>query len=429
MDRPVDRNLGPDHKAHLLGQTHHILVVWIVGQTYEIATHLLGPSEKRRRVFLAPCATAVIGALLMDADSAAEYLLVVEQKLGAFGSDRPEADSVGQCVVAGDQADVIKFRVCRAPALRLRLERELHPSVGAESLAARNLQFRNLNQHALRRGTVGLDEPGEGILLSRRKLQRIIADESLRSLDERHRACDSAVVPPVGVDGRNALRAALVVHLHDERILPLAQLARYLEIEGSEPAGVRTQTFAVEPDDSLVIGRTEMEKLAFRWVEIGSETLAIPDGALIIVQFRALGVPVAGDIDALVRLEVIFLKTRRIVIILILRIKEIGRIEAVIIISVFERIDNRAPFSVERDGVARRKIGNQRFRHNGRSGQSAKSQGRGQEGVFHDSNIRGYSTAKIIKNFQRVGGLSRLPISTIELKVLSLRSLRDGSQL
>ena len=51
-DGPVYRNLGPYHEPHLLSHTDHMFIMRIMGQSYEIASHLLGPAKQDARMIL-----------------------------------------------------------------------------------------------------------------------------------------------------------------------------------------------------------------------------------------------------------------------------------------------------------------------------------------------------------------------------------------
>ena len=110
----------------------------------------------------------------------------------------------------------------------------------------------------------------------------------------------------------------------------------------------------VEPGDSLIVGRTEIQECPCILLRMIRETVPVPYGAFIIVQLRSLRVPVPGDIQRPVGIEVILIQLCPVAVEVI-----VGKIRgpvsqrgpAVVIVAVLIRVHDCLPEAVERDGL------------------------------------------------------------------------------
>src|SRR5260370_31995926 len=100
---------------------------------------------------------------------------------------------------------------------------------------------------ALRRPAISikLNPPVDLIWRSFRQLNPVIADEGLWRFDQDYITRDTAVIPPVRVQGRNRVVTALVAGLDHEEVIPVVQQLRHLEIERRETAFVLAQCLAI----------------------------------------------------------------------------------------------------------------------------------------------------------------------------------------
>ncbi len=81
-DRPIHRNLGPDHQAQLVGHFQHVLVVRVVGQAHKVGAQIFYPSQQLASVVFAPGAATARGRLLVQTDSAQEHRLAIDEHDG-----------------------------------------------------------------------------------------------------------------------------------------------------------------------------------------------------------------------------------------------------------------------------------------------------------------------------------------------------------
>ena len=95
-DGPVDGNLRPYQDAHFLCLAYHLLVVGIVGETYEITTQFLCPSKKCPGILGRVGPSATVRFLVVNGDSFQEDGLSVEQDLFVAGLNGAEAYFVGK---------------------------------------------------------------------------------------------------------------------------------------------------------------------------------------------------------------------------------------------------------------------------------------------------------------------------------------------
>ena len=328
----------------------------IVRQPHEITAHLLGPSQQDAGLFPGKGAAAhAVGRLLVDRHAAAEHLFAVEQDLRAPGLDRAEADAVIHRVGLGGDLHGIEFRIPGRPIDRFGLHLERGIAVGVGRDPFRNFQFGNLHRHRLLGlGAVELHPAGDHLRLALLQLHRVVADEGQRRLDNHDAARQPAVVPPVGIERRNALGQPFVVDLHHQRVLPLAHLAGDLEVEGRVAADVFADLAAVQPHDRLVVRRPEVEERAAVRAGLVVEQIAVPDRTLVVVELGTLGVPVARHQQRAVSVEIVLEKLGAVLVEIV--VGEVGhivlqRFAAIVVVTVFVRIDDRLPEPVERHGL------------------------------------------------------------------------------
>ena len=357
LDRPVDRNLRPHHQPHLLGRADHRLVVGIVRQPHEVAAHLLGPSQQDAALLLGESAAAhAVGRLLVDRHAAAEYLLPVEQNLRAPGLDRAETDAVVHRVGLGGDPHGIELRILGRPIGRLGLHLERRIAVGVGRDPFRDFQFGNLHRHRLLGlGAVELHPPSDHLRLALFQLHRVVADKGQRRLDDHDAARQPAVIPPVGIERRDALGQPLVVDLHHQRVLPLPHLVGDLEVEGRVAADVLADLAAVQSHDRLVVRGPEIEERASVGAGLVVEQIAVPDRTLVVVELGTLGVPVARDQQRAVGVEIVLEELRAVLVEIV--VGKVGhsvfqRFAAIVVVAVLIRVDDRFPESVERHGFA-----------------------------------------------------------------------------
>ena len=150
MNGPVDRNLGPYEQTHLLGQAYHGLIVRIMCQTHEIASHLACPSKQYAILVFGKCPAALaVRHFLVNGHSPAENLLPVQQNVRTGSLYGPESHPVIHGIRLGSDCHIVEFRILRAPVLRFRLEFERSIAVSVSSHSLRNLQFGNRDSHFL----------------------------------------------------------------------------------------------------------------------------------------------------------------------------------------------------------------------------------------------------------------------------------------
>ena len=115
--------------------------------------------------------------------------------------------------------------------------------------------------------------------------------------DEGDVAGEAAVVPPVGLEGGDAVGDAGVVDGDDNEVVAVFEDAGDVAVEGGEAALVLADFLGVDPDEGAVVGGADVEEGA--GVGFGGvvEVLFVPDGAFVVEEVGALRVPIAGDLE------------------------------------------------------------------------------------------------------------------------------------
>ena len=157
----------------------------------------------------------------------------------------------------------------------------------------------------------------------------------------------------------------LVVHLDYQRIAFLLKHSCDFDIERSITSDVSDDLLTVQTYYSIIIRGTEIHEHPFVRSRLVIEYIPVPYGTFIIVEILTLGVPVTWHHQGTVSVEVIFVQhcTVRIEI----PVCKIGRglsmrLHPVIVITVFERIDNGLPHSVQRNRLTAKHIHDLRSR-------------------------------------------------------------------
>src|SRR5205085_4400780 len=160
--------------------------------------------------------------------------------------------------------------------------------------------FGDADGHFLRGAlAVELHPPGDACLRAFLELYEVVADEGFGDFDERDRARQAAVVPPVCDERGDGVAPSRVVNADDQRVVALAHAVRDLEVEGREAAFVAADLFAVEVNVRGVVGRAEVKEEARALFARVVEGAPVPDAPLVEEESLALRVPVAGHVERL----------------------------------------------------------------------------------------------------------------------------------
>ncbi len=105
-----------------------------------------------------------------------------------------------------------------------------------------------------------VDVAFDEVVVGAAEVEVIVVDELLREFDEGDVAGEAAVVPPVGLQGGDAVGDAGVVDGEDDEVFAVLEDAGDLAVEGSEAAFVLADFFGVDPDEGAVVGGAEVEE-------------------------------------------------------------------------------------------------------------------------------------------------------------------------
>ena len=326
-----------------------------MGQAHEVAAQLFGPCEQLAGIFGGVSPPAAVGLLVVDADALEEDGLAVEQNLLVACFDGAEADLVGdgRRIVKRD-VHLVEFGILRAPQLGFELCKHLHPSVGISRDGLLQLELGDVDGYGV--ACLCLAQTGaesQAAAFQAHHLHVVVLDVNGRHLHQLHIAGDAAVVPPVEDQRGHILGVALVVHLHDDRVLTLLQHLCDIEVEGCESADVMPGLLAVHPYAAVVVRCPEVEQgfvsaLNETIIGFNIETLLEPHGALVEEQSFVLCVPVAWNLHRGRLVEVVLDEVFGL---LGLRIAEESpgrRIHAVVVVALFLHVYDVVPCPVER---------------------------------------------------------------------------------
>ena len=146
------------------------------------------------------------------------------------------------------------------------------------------------------------------VVVGAAEVEVVVVDELRGDFDEGDVAGEAAVVPPVGLEGWDAVGDAGVVDGEDDEVFSVFEDAGDVAVEGSEAAFVLADFLGVDPDEGAVVGRADVEEGAGVWFSGVLEVLLVPDRAFVIEEFGALGVPVPGDLEGAGLCEVVVLR-------------------------------------------------------------------------------------------------------------------------
>ena len=185
------------------------------------------------------------------------------------------------------------------------------------------------------------------------QLDAVILHEGAGHVEDADGAGESAVVPPIGHHGGDELLPALIVYLDHDHVALVVNVGGDFELEGCEAARVLAHLDAVDEDHGAVVGRAEPDEDAVSGRRGTIEFAFVPDRAFVEHQVGALRVPIAGNLQAVGGIEIVFHEVALGFRFLVGAEPAIGlRLVAIVEISGFVGIDNDAPLSVEADPVA-----------------------------------------------------------------------------
>src|ERR1035441_10289612 len=93
-----------------------------------------------------------------------------------------------------------------------------------------------------------------------RQLHGIILNEDCRHFNQHHVARNSAIAPPVELQGRHGVGASRVADFDNQKVVAVAQDRSRLEIERRESTFVLPQLLSIQVNGGLVIRRAEVNK-------------------------------------------------------------------------------------------------------------------------------------------------------------------------
>src|SRR5690348_11802491 len=180
------------------------------------------------------------------------------------------------------------------PEIELRRKPECRVSVCIGRSLLPNAGFGNLDRDLLRLcGAIELYPSRNFVYRALCELDEIVANECLRHIDQVDVALDAAVIPPVCVDARDAVRPACVVYFHDDEVLPVADRVGHFEIEGRESAFVLAELGSVQIHPREIVRATEMQERSRVFALVIQKRPLVPRRSFIEKQVWALRVPVA----------------------------------------------------------------------------------------------------------------------------------------
>ena len=216
-----------------------------------------------------------------------------------------------------------------------------------------------------RAGPPSCTQPGDLAARTLGQLHEVILDEGFGDLYQHHIAGEPSVVPPVGIYRRDGVAAAGVVDLRDHEVVAFANLVGDFEVEGRESAFMFAQGLPVEIDASEVVGGPEIDEDASVFPLVVGKRLLVPDRTFVKEQFLLLRVPVAGNIQDIRFIEIVF---DELMLVFGLGVQVEAGVEAG-----FVRIDDGLPCAIQADGGAVGNVVDQRGRIRGGVARSASS--------------------------------------------------------
>ena len=158
-----------------------------------------------------------------------------------------ETDAVSDLIGFAGDFNAVKFGILGRPRRQVGGERKFCTSFGIGLKCLADTGFWNSNGDVLLKlRPVELHPAFDLAARSFFELNEVVLNKCLRHLDERHRTCDSAVIPPIGVDRRDLIFSTSVVDPENEEISLRLHAVGDLEIEGRETTLVMAKFFSIQ---------------------------------------------------------------------------------------------------------------------------------------------------------------------------------------
>ena len=129
------------------------------------------------------------------------------------------------------------------------------------------------------------------------ELKRVVVNVGVGEFDQGDGAGDATVIPPVGLDGGNAVDGALVIDGGDDEVVSIFHDTGDLAVERREAAFVIADMLVIDEDVSGVIDRAEVDEEVRVRLRVVLEVALIPEQAFEVEERIFLGVPVAGNVE------------------------------------------------------------------------------------------------------------------------------------
>ena len=144
---------------------------------------------------------------------------------------------------------------------------------------------------------------------------------------------------------------ALIVDLHDDDILALAQQVTDIEVERGKATNMMTCFLAIHPHATVIVDCPKVKQRATIAHRHSLKTLLKPDGTLVEEQTLVLCIPVTRDLHRWRLIEVVFNQVFRALGLGILEESPTGRLHTIVIVALFLYIDNVIPLAIERHAL------------------------------------------------------------------------------
>ena len=129
------------------------------------------------------------------------------------------------------------------------------------------------------------------------QMQIVVVDVLCRNVDQGDVAREAAVVPPIRVEGRNAIGEARVIDGDHNEVLARMKAGRDVAVKIGKAAFVAAGLLPVDPGDGLVVGRPDVKKCLVARGWLVGEVALIPKQAFVVEERFMLRVPVAGNLQ------------------------------------------------------------------------------------------------------------------------------------
>ena len=293
IDRPIDRDLGPEEDSLLVGDARDEGMMRVVGEAQEIRAEFPDMGEAPPDI-CGRCHPPGLEIVLVHAGAAQEQRRTVQKDTRAVDGDAAETDPLAQRVRAGGDLHIVESRRFGRPEFRRR--RNARRTRACDDRDRRvDAEFGD----AQARGAVDwIGEQDANVDRRRIGSERDVraAQEDRRHAHQRDLPMDAAIVEPVDMVHRYALGSATILCHHQDAISARTQRRARLAGERCRRAEMPTDAHAVDEDERRMGHTLEMQELplAFR-PRTEFEVARIPAGAFEIAPFRAQQVPARWD--------------------------------------------------------------------------------------------------------------------------------------